>query len=164
MRSPLFCAALVLGVATDAVAEGQLYVGLGAGVAEVSFDYGLNDRDTALQVFVGYALNRYVAAEIGYLDAGTAEQRFGASLDTRGVVASALGILPLGDQWSLFARVGVLGWQWEAAGIEHEGADFTYGLGGAVRIARLQFRLEGGGARLDDDELRYATLQGLWRF
>jgi len=73
------------------------------------------DRHFGYKVFGGYEFNRYFALEGGYVDLG----QFGFTADTipagrlrgqikiKGVNFDAVGSVPIGDNFSLFARVGL---------------------------------------------------------
>jgi OOP family OmpA-OmpF porin len=74
-----------------------------------------DDRHFGYKVFGGYEFNRYFALESGYFDLG----RFGFTADTipagslrgdiklRGANFDAVGSVPIGEQFSLFARAGL---------------------------------------------------------
>lgn len=83
-------------------------------VSDESLTYGLT---------FGYQPWKFLAFEVGYADFGRAEYKAQATLtdgtttfdgnlkvsgDTRGPALSVLGILPVGDVWSLYGRAGVL--------------------------------------------------------
>lgn len=138
-------------------------VGVGVGAAEMSFEQGFEATDTSLLVFSGYQFNRHLAVELMYVDGGEPDDN-GIVVGTRGAYASALGILPLGNRISMFARVGVLAWEQEADGFEREGTDVGYGLGAACNVGPIQLRLEGTLSQLEDADFQFVTLQGLWRF
>lgn len=86
---------------------------LGAGFTTTSIRN--DDRDTGYKVFGGYQLNRNFALEGGYFDLG----KFGFTANTvpagtlngniklRGVNFDLLGMLPITEKFSAFARVGV---------------------------------------------------------
>jgi len=76
----------------------------------------LDDDDTAWGLQVGYRWNSYVAAEVGYVNFGSAEYRATpegingeVSLRARssGPTLSVLGMLPVGERFDLHARAGV---------------------------------------------------------
>lgn len=87
-------------------------IGLGFDDASTSFD----DKDTSYRVYGGYRFHRNFAAEIAYVDLGRFELRStvvpAGTLTNRirssGAELSVLGLLPLGDRWTVFGRVGVL--------------------------------------------------------
>lgn len=87
---------------------------------EISAD----EIDVGWNFALGYRVNKYFAAELGYVDAGEAslaETYSGTPTTTptridfsrsyrvhaRGPAVSLLGTLPLGDKWDLFVRGGV---------------------------------------------------------
>jgi hypothetical protein len=76
----------------------------------------IDDVDAGFSATVGYRINRYLAAELSYADFGEFEliERYPTVTDVRyrlsasGPSVSVLGSLPLGEQWELFLRGGVL--------------------------------------------------------
>ena len=80
-----------------------------------------DDSGTALRVFGGYRFARHVAVELGYVDLGSARGHYtvvDVSLrpnfrDTEHEVAGAqlslVGLMPVGDRFTLHGKVGVLG-------------------------------------------------------
>jgi opacity protein-like surface antigen len=80
----------------------------------------IDDVDTGFSATVGYRINRYIAGELTYADFGEYERidrydlgSIGRSEDrtlfgVRGPSLSVLGSLPLGEQWEVFLRGGVL--------------------------------------------------------
>ena len=123
----------VAGLAAAAPSYAQWYVGASVGKSDIKFDNAaqsdqfldlgftnpstLSDtKDTGYRAFGGYQLHKYIAIEAAYVDLG----RFGFRTDvtprgsltgsTRidGFELSAVGTLPLGERFGLFARVGAL--------------------------------------------------------
>ena len=84
--------------------------------AELTRSTEINDVDAGFSATVGYRVNRYFAAELSYIDFGEYERidRYSSSSSVRyelgvsGLSLSVLGSLPLGEQWELFLRGGVL--------------------------------------------------------
>jgi hypothetical protein len=84
--------------------------------AEFARSTEINDVDAGFSATVGYRINRYVAAELTYSDFGEYERvdRYSSAptvryeIGVRGPSFSVLGSLPLGKQWELFLRGGVL--------------------------------------------------------
>ncbi len=76
---------------------------------------------TAYKLFGGDRFNRYLTAEVAYIDGGTGSESFvddttllvfNTERKTRGFQGSVLGALPLGaSAFSLFGRVGYLDWK-----------------------------------------------------
>jgi OOP family OmpA-OmpF porin len=82
----------------------------------------LNDGDSVWGVQIGYRFNRFVAAEVGYVDLGKAHyeadlvsnfglgnEAYGARgrFTTTGPTVAVLGILPIKDLFDIYARGGV---------------------------------------------------------
>lgn len=86
---------------------------LGQGFTTTSIDD--QDRHFGFKAYGGYEFNRYLALEGGYFDLG----RFGFTANTvpagslrgdikiKGVNLDVVGSVPIGDQFSIFARAGV---------------------------------------------------------
>jgi opacity protein-like surface antigen len=75
----------------------------------------VDEVDAGFSGTVGYRINRYLAAELSYTDFGEYElvEHYSFAdvtyeLGVRGPSVSVLGSLPLGEQWELFLRGGVL--------------------------------------------------------
>jgi len=81
----------------------------------------LDDSDTGFGLAGGYQLNDHFAFEFAYVDLGSVGYRAAATVSddvgeadadvalessANGAVLSALGILPIGDRFSVFGRVG----------------------------------------------------------
>ncbi|MEP7043925.1 MAG: outer membrane beta-barrel protein [Dokdonella sp.] len=128
--SRLALAAFVLVTAVPA--QAQFYVGASAGRSDNSIDrsqradefldLGFNsasttsrDNDTGYRVYGGYWFLPYLGVEAAYVDLGSF--RFRTEVDPTGSLSgtprikggelSAVGRLPIGDQFSLYARAGV---------------------------------------------------------
>ncbi|HEX7012836.1 MAG TPA: outer membrane beta-barrel protein [Steroidobacteraceae bacterium] len=96
---------------------------LDSGFASASVTSTLDDSDQGWGVQVGYRWNRYVAAELGYVNLGEALYEAQVTLDdgvgntavialdnrfqTTGFVASVLGMFPLTERFDVHARAGL---------------------------------------------------------
>ncbi len=93
-----------------------------AGLDLLSVESALDDSDTGFGLSGGYQLSDYFAVEFGYVDLGSLgyrgtgtvtdgveqaaiEANLGSSAD--GPVVSMLGILPIGERFSVFGRAGL---------------------------------------------------------
>src|SRR5688572_6920381 len=125
-------AAVLLGASTVALAQtdGRMYAGVGFGqatldgfcslVEDTAFSVGgsvasCDEKDTAFKFFLGYRVNPNFALEGSYFSYGDATARgqslgvpFTISADATAFGVAALGILPLGNRFSLFGKVGIL--------------------------------------------------------
>ncbi len=133
VRSAVVSTLAVAGLGIAAPSYAQWYVGGSVGKSDIQFDNAAqsdqfldlgftnpstvsNTKDTGYRIFGGYQLHKYFAIEGAYVDLG----RFGFRTDvlprgsltgyTRidGFELSAVGTLPLGERFGLFARVGAL--------------------------------------------------------
>lgn len=130
-------AALALvGLGAAAPSYAQWYVGASFGKSDIKFDNAAqsdqfldlgftnpstvsNTKDTGYRAFGGYQLHKYIAIEAAYVDLGrfsfrtdvTPKGSLSGSTRIDGFELSALGTLPIGDRFGLFARVGALAGQ-----------------------------------------------------
>lgn len=140
------------------------YVGAGIGQSTIEEDtFDLKASDLAWQLFAGYRFLDYIAAEIGYIDAGSPEDSIGtitASVDTTGFQVSALPTLPISDTFAIYGRLGLLAWEQEAratnsanglsASLEDDGNEFFWGVGLQFSNRTLGFRVEYNQADVED--------------
>jgi hypothetical protein len=190
--------ALALGVATpgagaqsaDPETVRGFYAGAGIGDAEpTSWDnddwYGDiedGDGDTSLSVFAGYRFNRYLAAEVGWFDAGTMGwdqplvyvpelldvYNTDVDLEVTAWNATVIGILPFARVWEGYLRGGATFYDADAAqrltpsfggatverNVDDSGADFLFGIGiGVTLFERAHVRLEFQSFFIDEDLL-----------
>ena len=123
----------VIGFGSAAPAYAQWYVGASVGKSDIKFDNAAqseqfldlgftnpstvsNTKDTGYRAFGGYQLHKYIAIEGAYVDLGrfsfrtvvTPSGSLTGSTRIDGFELSAVGTLPLGERFGLFARVGAL--------------------------------------------------------
>lgn len=124
--------AALFGASGPARAQAHWYIGvtLGASNANITQEavpvtgatstiFLTDSRDPGFKVFAGYRFNRYFAVEGGYAWLGefqattqvTAPTTGALNADIRviGLYIDAVGMLPVGDRFAAFAKVGVLG-------------------------------------------------------
>lgn len=118
-------------LAADVASASAWYLGAGAGQSKAKLDDSSinavltgagvtaatkDETDFSYKLFAGYQINRYFAVEGGYFNLGeysfttttaSAKTLIGSMKNHRGANLDVLGILPLGDKFSLFARLGV---------------------------------------------------------
>ena len=165
---------LLTGAWTAAApAAAQAFIGFGAGKSD--YDSGnmipdlitsgsVDGKDTGYKIFGGYQFNPYFAVEVAYVDLGKATYSgtfadpvfgplavTGGTLETWGLNASAVGILPLGAAFELFGKLGIMGWESKARDTtggapfsgEADGGDISFGVGMAAHLTRnVGIRLE----------------------
>lgn len=190
-------AAMTLALAgtwTAAQAENDsgFYVGAGVGQFNVQIDdiddtddavERLDDDDTSWKLFGGYRLNKYLSAEIAYIDFGGPSDSFEASgssgdyqVEMDGFAPYIIGTLPLGPV-ELFAKAGYYFYDVDLTvdlddvtddpiRSNTSDEDFIYGFGlGATFFEHLHARLEY--EKIDSDVIDDADaiwLSGAWRF
>lgn len=146
----LLATTLLASAPAIAAEDGGFYVGAGAGsfgvdVSDVEEGIAFNDDDTSFKLFGGYNFNKYFGVELEYLDGGTASESYdlgeGATLDididTSGFNASIVGMIPIGERFNLFAKLGMIFWDVDYSadfdGVifdeSDSGEDLSWGLG-----------------------------------
>jgi OOP family OmpA-OmpF porin len=121
MTSPLAVAddpgwigGLSIGRSTANIDEAQITENL-LGTGLVTTSMSDDNSDFAYKLFGGYKFNENFAVEAGYFDLGqfgfaattTPVGTLSGNIQLRGLNLDAVGILPLGDAWSVFGRLGV---------------------------------------------------------
>lgn len=165
------------------------YVGLGIGDFSSAIDR-IDDLDSlddigldfdadedAKKIFAGWRFNRYVAAQLDYVEFGESTGAINAlnvTSDTKGFTPSIVGVLPLGPV-EIFGRVGVIFYDVDFdvdAGlgssqlVDSSGEDLVLGAGIGIDIfERFLIRVEY--EEIDIDELDDADslwLTAAWKF
>jgi hypothetical protein len=164
-RTPvLFAVVAMMSLPVNAEERDSAFkLGVGAGIANLDFDYGFAASDTALSVFAGYDFNRYLSIEAGYVDAGSPEEN-GVTVTSSYATVTAIASLPLWRHWSICARVGAAAGSWESSGIERTDTVVVVGAGTAVDFDRFQVRLVGDALTIDDARIVHFSVQGAWKF
>lgn len=125
------------------MAHAGLFVGASVGDATVKEEetgVSFDASDTGSKIYAGFTFMKFFALEASYLDLGSPEDEINtgtdAKLDTTGWDVYAVGILPIGKHFELFAKVGVIVWDAEASyeGVTNgkstdDGSDPAYGAG-----------------------------------
>lgn len=118
----------------------------------------LDDSDTGWKLFAGYRFMKNFALEGAYTNFGTFSARSAITAPSAGVVntdvdleawtVSAVGILPIGDHFSVFGRLGVNVWNVDVsatgtgsggtarAAVSEDGTNVVYGLGAAYAVSK----------------------------
>jgi len=118
----------------------RAYIGISGGKNTIATDSAATTTwvaSTASTVFGGYSFNDYVAAEAAYTNLGTANTDPETVSATGSVMSlSAVGSLPLGKVFSLFAKVG-----YGQSKLEIAASSFSETNSGVVYGAGAQFNL-----------------------
>jgi OOP family OmpA-OmpF porin len=103
--------------AGGSLGQGRADVGGGTTTPTPGVSTSKDEKDTYYKLFGGYRFNRYFAAEGGYADFGKysldltrAAPAGTAHVDVRasGWFLDALGVVPLGNNFSLFGKIGAV--------------------------------------------------------
>lgn len=111
--------------------ENNWFVGVSFGRSDI--DVSGFDRETGFKIFGGFRANENVAISLAYVDLGEFEEG-DASIETDGFNLSAIGILPLSENFELFAKLGVFRWDSELkisglGSADDDDTGFSFGLG-----------------------------------
>lgn len=162
-------ASLVLAAPAMAADDGGVYIGAGVGSFGVDIG-GFGGDDVGFKVFGGWMFNPYIGAELEYIDGGTAEDA-GAEIDVSGFNASLRGAYPVTDQFSVFAKVGMLFWDadvdlGEFGSGSDDGEDFSWGVGAGFDFAEnLGLTVEYQGFEIEDtDTVDMISASVVWKF
>jgi OOP family OmpA-OmpF porin len=188
------CRHLLLAAAgglLSAQAFAQPYVGFSVGQADVGeelvvpalVDPGarVDGKDGAFKLFGGYQFNRNFALEAAMVDLGdmTYSGTFagapvtGGRVQNSGLNLSAVGVLPLGQSFVVFGKVGMFLWYSEATDVtggaffysEEDGADLSVGLGASIALGqRVSLRAEWERFDMSNTDVDLVTFGIAFRF
>lgn len=141
-----------------------------------------SDSDTSWKILAGYQINRNFAAELGYIDLGEVKASGPggtASIKSQAFDLVGVGILPLGDRFSVYGKLGIYHATSDAqartvllnADASDDATDLTFGFGASFDITR-QFALRGewqrytdvGGSDIGKADVDVFSVGALWRF
>lgn len=128
-------------------ADSGFYLGAGVGQAQVK-DQSFSESSTPYRAFAGYRFGIIplidIAAEVGYMDLGKAENS-AESVKGHGADASALLIFPI-TIFDLYGRLGVMQVNLDktlnGVSTSSSGSAGVYGLGVGVRLGPIGVRAE----------------------
>jgi OmpA-OmpF porin, OOP family len=144
--------ALLASAPAFAADDSGFYVGAGVG------DFGLE---------IDGQFMKYLAAELEYIDGGTAED-FGLEIDVSGFNLSAMGILPVGEKFNVFAKLGMIFWDADLGGAgrgSESGEDFSWGVGAGYDFTdQFGARVEYQGFEIEDADGDMISLGFSWMF
>lgn len=172
------------GVAASSAAMAQAmpdrgwYVGGSLGQMEADGDcpsgFSCDLKDTGWKVFGGYRINRNFAAEAFWGEWGEITVRSGAvtaKAELRTIGIAGLGILPLGQQFELFGKLGIgnskIKGTGSAPGVtitdSDSGSDLLFGFGATYNVTR-NFGVRAEWERLNDSEVDIMSVGLQYRF
>lgn len=170
MKKLIFAAAAALFLASPSIQAQDSGVYVGAGVGSMGVDIGgFSGDDVGYKVLGGWMFSPYLGAELEYIDGGTAEDR-GFEIDISGFNASLRGAYPFTEQFSVFAKVGMMFWEADVSSFEvtgtDDGEDFSWGVGlGFDFTDNLGLTVEYQGFEIEDTDTVDLISAGLvWKF
>lgn len=167
------CCALLFG--TQAVAEDAgFYVGIGAGLAHEGFE-GFRGDDAAFKALAGYSFNKYLAAEVAYVDGGTQKddvEGLDVAISSDGFIGTLIGKWPVNDVFAPYLKVGYASYDTTAKvtggatfSISSSDSDAVIGAGLEFKLGeRFRLRAEGEKINVSDADFRVYTLVATWHF
>lgn len=156
----------MLGAAAIAVSGGafaqastsavpSFYVGAEVGQADTG-----DEDDIGYKILGGYQFHRNFAAEVGY----------GLLFDKNDVEITALelvgvGMWPIGNNFSLLAKLGFANWEVDSRFGSQDGTDITWAVGAQFDLARnLGLRATWQRYETDPEETDFFNIGVVWKF
>ena len=101
------------------------------------------DKDTAWKIFGGYKITERLSAEAAYVNLGdiyktpTSGSTAGTvqNSDVSALTATAVGTMPINDQFDIFGKVGAMRWSSDNTAGSESGFGLTYGIGAKMHIS-----------------------------
>ena len=165
MKKTLLGLSTIAALSPAVASAEDFYVGVSVGATETDAldifkvpGISVDDDDTGFKVFAGYRAHEYFAVEAFYADLGEATasdvvDSLEIESDTFGL--SALGIIPVTENFELFGKVGFHAWDADLSSTfgsaSDDGTDATYGIGATYIMGQISFRAEIERYELDDD-------------
>jgi len=146
----LLAAVSLLMLPTLALSQGTegwyLGIGIGQSKAKGACDgvsgpgITCKETDTAGKILGGYQLSKNFALELAYADLGQAKATFSGfgstTIGTKGFEFTGIGMLPVGERFSVLAKAGMFNWKVDAkdgtglvGSTSASGTDLTFGFG-----------------------------------
>lgn len=113
-------------------------------------------KTNSYSLAAGYAVNENFAVEAGFQDFGSVTGD-GASVSADGITLALIGSIPVTEQFSVRARIGLLSWDAKAVdgslSASLDGSDMFYGVGAAYALSEsVEFTLNYDFYELDGGE------------
>lgn len=119
-------------------AAGPYYGGVSLGTSDIDNCRG-DCGDTGIKLLGGYQVTPTVGVEVAYIDLG----KFGNNVRASALGISALGKLPLQNNFSLFGRLGINNARIKGNGVSDSSIELGYGLGASYAYSpTVDFRAE----------------------
>lgn len=176
MRTMIAATLLIFSGAAVAGEDSGFQFGFGLGkgtVDETVFGVPVDSSYFGWKLFAGYALNRYLSAELSHSNGEGISKTIGDHkyrLDGESSQASLIGSIPLGRDFSIYGRAGMA--KWHAKGSvsgpidngsdRDDGTDPYYGIGVSGPFDGALLRLEYEGGKFEETDVRLLSLSVVW--
>ena len=192
MKVGKFMAASALalsGALAAAQASAQAFIGGSIGQSDMDEEIAaglitsgtVDAKDTGYKIFGGYMFNRHFGIEGAYVNLGEVSYSgdffgspvTGGKVEVSGFNVSALGALPINEQFSVFGKIGLFLWDAEASDItggapfsaKEDGTDVSFGIGVNYHFTRnLGVRAEWEMFTTDEADATLLSVGVVWRF
>lgn len=119
---------------------GDRFVGMGIGSSNIddsaSFNgtqLSMDESDMGWKIFGGMMITDNFGFEAGWTNLGEMNKN-NVDLETEGFVAAGMASLPLGDNYSIYAKAGAFFWDQDVNTVSYDGTDLMYGVGAKMRF------------------------------
>ena len=166
---------------SQAVLAGQFYIGANVGRSEFKVTAPgvstVDSDDTAYKLLGGYNFNRVLSVELNLVQYGSFREELPDGefyADAQALTAYAVGIIPIGPKFDLYAKAGFASWRADVQIVEDDvtttsrpdGVDFAWGFGAVYHSRKhwsivLEWELTEAG---DLDRLNVGTVGFRWEF
>ena len=186
----LAASALALSGALAAThASAQAFIGGSIGQSDMDEEIAaglitsgtVDAKDTGYKIFGGYMFNRNFGIEGAYVNLGEVSYSgdffgspvTGGKVEVSGFNISALGAVPINEQFSVFGKIGLLLWDAEASdttggvpfSAKEDGTDISFGIGVNYDFTRnLGVRAEWEVFKTDEADATLLSIGVVWKF
>jgi hypothetical protein len=157
----------ILGAAATAVSGGVFAQMLSTpevppfyfGVEVGRGDFG-SEEDVGYKVIGGYRFHRNLGVELAY---GYLVDRHDTEVTALELVA--VGMWPLGKKFSILGKLGFANWEVDAPGVNRDGIEFTWAIGGQFDFSRsVAFRATWQRYDTDRESIDFLNIGVLYQF
>jgi OmpA-OmpF porin, OOP family len=125
-------------LSAPAFAAGPYYGGVSLGASDID-NCGGNCSDTGIKLLGGYQVTPTIGVELAYTDLG----KFGNNVRASALGISAVGKLPLQNNFSLLGRLGLNNARFKSGGNSDSSVELGYGIGASYAYSpTVDFRAE----------------------
>ncbi|MYM63047.1 porin family protein [Pseudomaricurvus sp. HS19] len=147
---------------------GSFYAGVSLGLTDV--DVSGFDKGRSIALVGGYRVNENLALEGSYIDLGEAEDG-PWTIEADGFNFAAVGILPINDQFEVFGKLGLFGWDASVhrsgyGQVESDdGIDLSIGFGASLELTpEISVVAEYQHFELDSDDVSNISVGARYSF